>query len=600
MHVPDILRDSFFGRIVYYATGRRLFRHDEERPDFKLPPRYAVHMLGAAPVGSRSASPPLSEHPSQVGSASEDRRTSKGTLLDDVTVRTAEPSEVHMPHRESTMAHEVLHVHPHDAEKAELAAMERADERETPYEDPNIVDWYGPNDPECPENWSFWKKTFVTFQIAHITFAIYIGSAIFAPGIPDLAQKFGISVVAGNLGITMFVLGYATGPMFLAPMSEIPQFGRAPVYMITLLIFSLLQIPTALAKNLGALLPLRFLAGFVGSPPLATGGASLADMWPPQDRVVVIGAWSIAAMCGPTLGPLVGGFAAQAEGWTWTIWMLLWLGGVSWVFLAFTMPETSSQAILYRRAVRLRRLTGNPNIKSQAEIEAEHMTVREIAMMTLVRPFYLGFREPIVAFWNLYLGMVYGILYCFIASFDVVFIEHHHFNLGQNGLAFLGIIIGVMVAFIGFLPWALFTLKPIFARGEFVPEDRLPPAFFGAFFFPISLFWFGWTSAGGVHWIVPILASGLWAMGAFYLFQAGMNYLADCYPRYVASVLASNDLFRSLLGAAFPLFSTAYFHNLGVGPALSIIGGIAIGMLPIPFAFYRYGHIIRSWSTFTN
>lgn len=132
--------------------------------------------------------------------------------------------------------------------------------------------------------------------------------------------------------------------MFLAPMSEIPQFGRAPVYMITLLIFALIQIPTALSKNLGALLPLRYIAGFIGSPSLATGGASLADMWPPEDRIVVIGAWSTAAMCGPVLGPVVGGFASQAEGWTWTIWILLWLSGFAFVFLALTMPETSSQA----------------------------------------------------------------------------------------------------------------------------------------------------------------------------------------------------------------------------------------------------------------
>ena len=65
-------------------------------------------------------------------------------------------------------------------------------------------------------------------------------------------------------------------------------------------------------------------------------------------------------------------------------------------------------SILYRRAVRLRKLTGNPNLKSQAEIEAQHLTVKEVAVMTLVRPFYLGFREPMVTFWNIYLGMVYG------------------------------------------------------------------------------------------------------------------------------------------------------------------------------------------------
>ena len=65
------------------------------------------------------------------------------------------------------------------------------------------------------------------------------------------------------------------------------------------------------------------------------------------------------------------------------------------------------------------------------------MTMGEIASMTLVRPFVLGFTEPIVFFWNVYIALVYGILYLFISAFGVVFEEKHHFNLGQNGLAFL-------------------------------------------------------------------------------------------------------------------------------------------------------------------
>lgn len=116
------------------------------------------------------------------------------------------------------------------------------------------------------------------------------------------------------------------------------------MYIVTLAIFVVIQVPTALSKNLGALLPLRFIAGFVGSPSLATGGASLMDMWPPEDSAALIGLWSIAAMAGPALGPTVGGFAAQAKGWTWTIWCLLWLSGATLIFLVFSMPETSSQA----------------------------------------------------------------------------------------------------------------------------------------------------------------------------------------------------------------------------------------------------------------
>ena len=65
------------------------------------------------------------------------------------------------------------------------------------------------------------------------------------------------------------------------------------------------------------------------------------------------------------------------------------------------------------------------------------MTFGDMAMMTLVRPFVLCVREPIVFFWNMYIGLVYGIIYVFIASYQVIFIEGHGYNLGENGLAFM-------------------------------------------------------------------------------------------------------------------------------------------------------------------
>lgn len=114
-------------------------------------------------------------------------------------------------------------------------------------------------------------------------------------------------------------MGYGGGPMFLSPLSEIPQLGRTSVYIVTLFIFVMVQLPTALSKNLGALLPLIFLAGVAGSPALETGGASLADMWTDEWRAVVVGLWGVAAVSGPACRPVIGGFAAQSEGWTWTI-----------------------------------------------------------------------------------------------------------------------------------------------------------------------------------------------------------------------------------------------------------------------------------------
>ena len=99
-------------------------------------------------------------------------------------------------------------------------------------------------------------------------------------------------------------------------MSEVPFIGRNPIYISTLFVFVMFQIPTALASNFGMLLAFRFLTGLFGSPALATGGASIGDMYAPRKQAYGLSIWGISAVCGPVLGPLIRGFAVTAEGWT--------------------------------------------------------------------------------------------------------------------------------------------------------------------------------------------------------------------------------------------------------------------------------------------
>ena len=238
-----------------------------------------------------------------------------------------------------------------------------------------------------PMNWSTFKKVFVTFEICLLTFSVYIGSAIYSAGEETVVKDFGVSQTKATLGLTLFVAGYGLGPMIWAPMSEIPQIGRNPIYIGTLAVFVIFQVPAALSVNFAMLLCFRFLTGFIGSPVLATGGASIGDMFAPNKRAYGIGIWGIAAVCGPVLGPLVGGFAAQAEGWAWTIWELMWLCGFSLVLFIFFLPETSSSNILYRRTRRLRKLTGIESLRCQPEIMGEQMTGKDVGFGLMHRPF---------------------------------------------------------------------------------------------------------------------------------------------------------------------------------------------------------------------
>ena len=44
-----------------------------------------------------------------------------------------------------------------------------------------------------------------------MTLAVYIGSAIYVPGMPDIMETVGTSKVVANLGLTLFIVGYAVG-----------------------------------------------------------------------------------------------------------------------------------------------------------------------------------------------------------------------------------------------------------------------------------------------------------------------------------------------------------------------------------------------------
>lgn len=341
--------------------------------------------------------------------------------------------------------------------------------------------------------------------------------------------------------------------MLFSPMSEIPTIGRSRIYFWTLLVFVLLQLPTGYAVNMAMLLVFRFLTGFFGGPVLATGGATLMDMYPPVEVPYWIGIYGASGVLGPVLGPLVGGFAAQANGWRWPIWELTWLCAVVLIVLFFLMPETNAANILYRRAQRLRKQTGKPTLKSQSEIDAAKLSVRDHLVM-LGRAFTMTFSEPVVFFVDLYCALLYGVLYTWFESFPLVFGDIYGFNTGEQGLAFLGIFVGGLITVPCYLFWVRNYLIVRLGQGHFKPEIILPPTFFGAVALPVCLFWYGWTSRESIHWIVPLVGSGCFTISIITLFMPVLSYLGMSYPHYAASVLAGNTLFRASCGVVFPLF----------------------------------------------
>lgn len=90
----------------------------------------------------------------------------------------------------------------------------------------------------------------------------------------------------------------------LSPLSNLPSIGRTPVYILGSLTFCLFNIGTALAKNLHTILILRFFGGLVGSAPISVGGATLMEIYEPNQIPYAIALYAVSGICGPILGPV--------------------------------------------------------------------------------------------------------------------------------------------------------------------------------------------------------------------------------------------------------------------------------------------------------
>lgn len=151
--------------------------------------------------------------------------------------------------------------------------------------DAGIVGWDGQDDPAMPLNFPPVRKWLLVGLLSGITLITPFASSILSPGIGSLMEEFGEdNAIVGAMTVSIYLLGYVVGPMFLAPLSEI--YGRRPVLTAANVFFCCWQIGCALAPNITALIVFRFFSGVGGAGCLTLGGGVIADIFRPEQRCV--------------------------------------------------------------------------------------------------------------------------------------------------------------------------------------------------------------------------------------------------------------------------------------------------------------------------
>ena len=247
-------------------------------------------------------------------------------------------------------------------------------------------------------------------------------------------EEFDVGIPKAALGLSMYIFGYGFGPILFSPLSEIPSIGRNLPYITTFTMFLVLSIPAALTPTYAGLIVTRFLTGFFGSPCLATGGATIQDLYSFMKLPYGFSAWVAANFCAPAVGPLLSGFSVPAVGWRWSLYEVLLMTAPALIMMFVAFPETSASNILLRRARRLRKLTGNADYKSQSELDQANMTPRQIVVNALIKSMQIMFLDPAVLFTNVYSAFIYGVFYSFFEAFPLVYMNIYGLNIGLTGV----------------------------------------------------------------------------------------------------------------------------------------------------------------------
>ncbi|UKZ64906.1 uncharacterized protein TrAtP1_006112 [Trichoderma atroviride] len=394
-------------------------------------------------------------------------------------------------------------------------------------DDENIVWWDGDNDPDNPYNWPRWRKVLNCVLISCLAFITPLASSMFAPGVPDLMLEFrSTNEELAAFCVSVYVLGFAAGPMFFAPLSEI--YGRSIIYNITNVGFIVFVIACAEAPSLNALIAFRFFCGIFGSVPITIGGAVIADMIAQEKRGVAMASFAIGPMLGPVVGPVVGGFITTGLGWRWVFWIMAIISGTfSLLFLALSR-ESFAAVLIGRKTSRLRKETGNPLLRSKLD---KGLSNAAYIKRSIQRPFKMLIMSPISIICGIYVGIAYAYLYLMFTSLTPLFMEIYHFKTSTAGLAFLGLGVGSMIGVVSFSLTSDRNIKKKAAEEAVLaeaqgrapegmkPEYRLSPLPAGAIILPIGFFIYGWTAEYQVHWIAPIIGTVVIGIGDLIVFM---------------------------------------------------------------------------------
>ncbi|KAF5373395.1 hypothetical protein D9757_009759 [Collybiopsis confluens] len=451
-------------------------------------------------------------------------------------------------------------------------------------------DWE--DDSANARNWSSTKKW---TAVAIVNAFVLPASSMLAPALPEIASKYGVtSPTMTALMLSIFLIPFALGPLVLAPLSE--MYGRTWILHLGTFFSLAFNLGCAFSPSAGSFICFRFLTGLSGSAPIAIGGGSISDLFHERERASAMAIYSVGPLIGPAVGPIAGGFIAQKIAPKWVFIILSALCGLLLLLGVLFLRET------YAPVIQLQISKGDEEKYKKIQRSLPEISKLQYIWLNLARPAIMLSQSLICFMLSLYTAFIYGTYYLMFTTFPNLFTVVYGFDTGTGGLVYLGLGVGLAVATIFGAKTANqmyhYLAKENGGKGK--PEMRIPSLAFGSLWIPVGLFWYGWSAQAHIHWIMPIIGSGIFGFGVMTTYLPIQLYLVDAF-QFAASALAAASVLRSLLGFAFPLFGAQMYDTLGYGGGNSLLGGLAIVLgIPFPIWIYYKGEAMRAQNSLSR
>lgn len=251
--------------------------------------------------------------------------------------------------------------------------------------------------------------------------------------VDDLSEGHA-SKSASVLLVTIWELGESAGPLFIAPLSEI--FGRYPVFNVANVLFIAATILAALCQSTPLFIAARALTGLAVASNVLNP-AIVGDMFVSDQRGSAMSMVMVAPLLGGAVGPAIAGAVAENLGWRNVLWMSVILAGTCEVVFLTCFRETYKVAILKRRAARLRRESGKPNLRTvfgDADMKAE---TQHKFWDSIMRPAVVLYSSSVLQILSLFGSLVFAYFYIMSTTLPDILEKIYGLSPAKTGSTFI-------------------------------------------------------------------------------------------------------------------------------------------------------------------